>query len=58
MDDVLGEAWELVASGAMKHEDFRDFACDNAIRLFTHGAPDFFAGTAVEAYAPTVARVP
>jgi predicted TIM-barrel fold metal-dependent hydrolase len=56
MDDVLGEAWELVQHGAMRAEDFRDFACDNAIRLLTRGNPDFFAGTAVEAYAATVHR--
>jgi hypothetical protein len=55
MDHVLGEAWELVEHGAMCAEDFRDFACDNAIRLLTRGNPDFFAGTTVEDYAATVA---
>ena len=54
MADVLGEAWDLVEHAAMAPADFRDFACDNAIRLFTRANPSFFDGTTVAAYARTV----
>lgn len=54
MDGVLPEAWELVEDGLLDRAQFREFACDNAIRL--HGAmnPHFFDGTRVEAYAREV----
>jgi hypothetical protein len=55
MADVLGEAWDLVERGAMARDDFRDFSCDNAVRLFTHTNPSFFDGTTVEAHARAVA---
>ena len=52
--EVLGEAYELVEDGLVVESDFRDFACDNAIRL--HGSMNsaFFEGTAVEDYARSV----
>lgn len=58
MAEVLGEAWDLVEHGAMAREDFRDFSCDNAVRLFTHANPSFFEGTAVEAHARAVTAAP
>jgi len=44
---VLPEARELVEEGAMSDEDFRDFACGNAMRMLTALQPRFFEGTVV-----------
>jgi predicted TIM-barrel fold metal-dependent hydrolase len=49
--EVLPEAWELVEHGKLTREQFRSFACDNAIRLHGGMNPAFFDGTRVEAYA-------
>ncbi|MEO8693140.1 MAG: amidohydrolase family protein [Acidimicrobiales bacterium] len=49
--EVLPEAYELVEHGLLTDDDFREFACDNAIRLHGGMNPRFFDGTAVEAYA-------
>ena len=54
--DVVPEAYELVEHGLITAADFRDFACDNAIRLHGGMNPRFFDGTAVEDYARTVLR--
>jgi hypothetical protein len=51
MRDVLGEAYELVADGRLDREQFRQFACDNPIRLHADMNPRFFDGTPVEAHA-------
>ena len=51
MDQVLGEAWELVERGHLDRDDFRAFACDNAIELHARSNPTFFKGTAVAGYA-------
>jgi predicted TIM-barrel fold metal-dependent hydrolase len=51
MAEVVEEAYEGVEHGHLDADDFRDFACDNAIRLHAHTNPDFFAGTIVEDYA-------
>jgi predicted TIM-barrel fold metal-dependent hydrolase len=52
--EVIPEAYELVEHGLITLDDFRDFACDNAIRLHGGMNPKFFEGTAVEDYARTV----
>ena len=54
MLDVLPEAYELVDHGHLDHRQFRDFSCDNAIRLHGLMNPKFFDGTAVEHYASTL----
>jgi predicted TIM-barrel fold metal-dependent hydrolase len=54
--EVLPEAYELVEHGLLTDDDFRDFACDNAIRLHGGMNPRFFDGTAVEAYARNLLR--
>ena len=53
---VLGEAFELVDDGLLSLDDFREFVCDNAIKL--HGGMNrrFFDGTAVESYAALFSR--
>jgi len=51
MRDVIPEAYEFVDQGLMSSADFRDFACDNVLRLHAGMNPEFFAGTGVEAYA-------
>ena len=48
MRRVLEEAYEPVAEGRMRAEDFRDFSFANAARFFTETQPDFFRGTRVE----------
>ncbi|HZQ56521.1 MAG TPA: amidohydrolase family protein [Acidimicrobiales bacterium] len=48
---VLGEAYELVERGLLTLEQFREFACDNCIRLHGSMNPRFFDGTRVEGYA-------
>ncbi len=50
MRGVLPEAYDLVEQELMSRADFRDFACDNALRLHAGMNSDFFAGTRVEAY--------
>ena len=47
MLQVLPEAYELVEDGFLTHDDFRDFTFGNAVRLWGHGNPRFFEGTAV-----------
>ncbi len=54
MAKVVEEAYELVERHVLSDQDFRDFAADNAIRLHGRMNPDFFRGTAVEAYAKQV----
>jgi hypothetical protein len=54
MRTVLLESRELVDCGAISEHDFRDLVCDNAIRLHASMNSQFFAGTAVEAYAAAV----
>jgi predicted TIM-barrel fold metal-dependent hydrolase len=49
--EVLPEAWELVEDGHLTRDQFRAFACDNAIRLHGGMNPAFFDGTPVEGYA-------
>ena len=49
--EVLSEAYEFVERGRLTAEDFREFTCDNAIRLHGGMNPHFFDGTTVEAYA-------
>ena len=51
---VEWEAYELVEHGLLTDADFREFTCDNAIRLHGGMNPRFFDGTSVEAYAKTV----
>jgi hypothetical protein len=51
MLEVLPEAYELVEHGHLDHAQFRDFACDNTIRLHGRMNAAFFDGTAVEGYA-------
>ena len=55
---VLPEAWELVEDGHLDAQDFRAFTCDNAIGLLAGTNPDFFRGTAIEAYARTATGRP
>ncbi|MBJ22155.1 MAG: amidohydrolase [Deltaproteobacteria bacterium] len=54
MDQVLPEAYEHLEYGWMDKSQFRDFMCDNAVRLFCGANADFFEGTVVEAYAKGV----
>ncbi|MCB0994669.1 MAG: amidohydrolase family protein [Acidimicrobiales bacterium] len=51
MTAVVAEAHELVDDGLMTPENFRSFACDNAIALHASTNPAFFDGTAVADYA-------
>lgn len=53
---VLPEAWQRVGEGVMSDEDFRAFACDDALRMLGAANPRFFDGTAVAAAAREVAR--
>jgi hypothetical protein len=45
--DVLPEAWELVECGLLSPDDFRTFAFDNAVSLWTSMNPCFFDSTSV-----------
>jgi predicted TIM-barrel fold metal-dependent hydrolase len=45
--DVLVEAFELVEDGLLSEEDFRRFAFESPVALWTAGNPRFFAGAAV-----------
>jgi len=58
MLEVLPEAHEHLEYGWMNRDQFRDFMCDNAIRMFGGANPDFFKGTVLEAYAATVDAEP
>ena len=51
MCDVLPEAYEMRERELVDDVDFRDFVCDNALRLHAGMNPDFFSGTRVAAYA-------
>ena len=51
MRHVLHEAYELVTDGHLTAPQFRQFACDNPIRLHGGMNPRFFDGTPVEAHA-------
>jgi predicted TIM-barrel fold metal-dependent hydrolase len=48
VSDVLVEAYELVERERITDQDFREFACENAARLYAGTNPDFFKGTRVE----------
>jgi hypothetical protein len=54
MRAVVPEAHELVERGLLSADDFRDFVCDNVIRLHGGMDPRFFEGTAVAGYARAV----
>ena len=47
MAHVLRETYEFVEDGLMTPENFKDFTCDNPIRIFGESNPDFFKGTVV-----------
>jgi predicted TIM-barrel fold metal-dependent hydrolase len=51
VDRVLVEAHELVRDGTLSAGAFREFACDNVIRLHGQMNAHFFDGTRVEEYA-------
>jgi predicted TIM-barrel fold metal-dependent hydrolase len=51
MREVLPEAFELVEHDLLSPDQFREFSCDNAIRLHGGMNPQFFDGTCVEQYA-------
>ncbi|MGW0661694.1 amidohydrolase family protein [Streptodolium elevatio] len=51
MREVVGEARELVEHGHLTPAQFREFACDNTVRLHGGMNPRFFDGTRVEQYA-------
>jgi len=54
MGHVVDEAYELVTDGRLTTSQFRQFACDNPIRLHAGMNPRFFDGTPVEAHARRV----
>ncbi len=54
MASVLGEAWDLVETGAIDADDFRDFVYTNPVRLHAGMNPEFFSGTRVEAAAAEI----
>jgi predicted TIM-barrel fold metal-dependent hydrolase len=54
MRAVVPEAHELVERGLLTDDDFRDFVCDNVIRLHGGVNPGFFEGTAVADHARAV----
>jgi predicted TIM-barrel fold metal-dependent hydrolase len=51
MRDVVPSAYGLVENELIDSAEFRDFACDHAMHLYTGMNSDFFAGTRVEDYA-------
>ena len=51
MNRVLVEAYELVEKGLLDEAGFCEFVCDNPLRFYTNGNPDFFEGTRCEAAA-------
>ncbi len=48
MAGVLPEAHELVETGLMNADDFRDFVFTNPVRFWGESNPEFFRGTSVE----------
>ena len=48
MNEVLGEAYELVEDELLDEDGFRDFTFANAVRLHGGMNPGFFEGTVVE----------
>jgi predicted TIM-barrel fold metal-dependent hydrolase len=48
---VTEETYELVEDGALSADEYRMFVADNAILLHGRMNPNFYKGTAVEAYA-------
>lgn len=58
MRGVLPEAYEMVEKGQLSADQFRAFACENAIRLHGGMNPAFFDGTAVESYARHILAAP
>ena len=54
MEEVLPEAHEHLEYGWMDRAQFRDFMCDNAVRMFAGANADFFEGTVLADYARTV----
>ena len=54
MNEVLGEAYELVEDELLDEEGFRDFTFANAVRLHGGMNPKFFEGTVVEAEAKAI----
>jgi predicted TIM-barrel fold metal-dependent hydrolase len=55
-NEIVEEAHELVESGAITPEEFRDFTFVNPVRLHAGANPDFFKGTRVEAAVDTLLR--
>ncbi len=49
MNEVMGEAYEMVEHELLTEADFRDFVFGNPMRFFTGVNPRFFEGTVVEA---------
>ena len=58
MNEVLPEAYEHLEYGWMDEPQFRDFMCDNAVRMFRGANPDFFKGTVLDDHAATVSLDP
>jgi len=54
MREIVEEVYELVEDGLFSERDFRDFMCDNPIRLHGGMNPDFFKGTLIEQHAAKV----
>jgi hypothetical protein len=48
MRDVLPEAWELVEHGHLTPDQFKEFTCQNTVRMVTAAKPGFFDGTVLE----------
>lgn len=48
MEEVLEEAWEMVAHGWIDEAAFRKFTFENPAKFYTDTNPDFFKGTVVE----------
>ena len=51
MSAVLTNAHKLVRKEILDADQFREFMCGNALRLFSDSNPQFFDGTAVESFA-------
>jgi predicted TIM-barrel fold metal-dependent hydrolase len=45
---VLNEAYEQIEHGWLNEDEFREFTCENVVKMYTVGNPDFFKGTRVE----------
>jgi hypothetical protein len=54
MREIIEEVYELVEDGLFSERDFRDFMCDNPIRLHGGMNPKFFQGTPIEQHAAAV----